>query len=80
MIDDLLGVTLEQLVLRPRDAIPREPADRFEQARSEGVVQILRLQLFRRQLKVACDLRGKLGEKGGRYLGQEALVRNFAYT
>ena len=47
-IDDL-GVRDEQAVLGARDAIPRQPADRLEQARSERVVEVLRLKLLRRQ-------------------------------
>ena len=59
--DDLARVRAEQPRLGPRDAIPRQPADRLEQARAERVVEILRLQLLRRQREIARDVGGELG-------------------
>ena len=54
------SVILQQPALGPRDAIPGETTDRFEQARPELVVQVLRLQLLRRQRKIAPYFRREL--------------------
>ena len=51
-IDDVDGVRSEQPPFGARDAIPRQPADGLEQARAERVVEILGLQLFRREREV----------------------------
>ena len=58
--DDFRGVAIEQGPLRARDAIPGQPADRLEEARPERVVEILRLQLLRRQREVAPDVGGEI--------------------
>ena len=75
--------------LGARDAVPRQPADRLEQARAERVVEILRLQLLRREREIAPHVGGEIGVSCrprfvawrsservgcGRYLA----VRNFA--
>src|SRR5205085_12371228 len=57
--DDRGRVLLEQPLLRARNAVPRQPADRFEQARAERVVEILGLKLLRRQRQIAADVGGK---------------------
>ena len=51
----------EQPVLGARDPIPRQPADRLEQARPERVVQVLRLQLLRREREIAPHVGGEFG-------------------
>ena len=43
------AVPVEQALLRPGDAIPRQPADRLEQRRPERVVQMTRRELARLQ-------------------------------
>ena len=64
--DDLPRVSVEQAALRARDAVPRQPADRLEQARAERVVEILRLELLRREREIAPDVGGEVGEQTGR--------------
>jgi hypothetical protein len=60
VLDDRRRVPFEKLALRAGDAVPRQAADRLEQTRAERIVEILRLQLLRRQLQIAGDVRGKL--------------------
>ena len=61
--DDLGRVPMEQRALRARDAVPRQPADRLEEARAERVVEILRLQLLRREREIARDVGGALHQR-----------------
>ena len=60
---DRPGVPREQLGLGARDPVPRQPADRLEQARAERVVQILRLQLLGREREVALDIGSEFGDE-----------------
>ena len=60
--DDFVGVRDEQMALRARNAIPGQPANRFEQARPERIVQVFRLQLLRGQLQIASNVGGEFGE------------------
>ena len=59
-VDDLARVRAQQPALRARDAIPRQPADRLEQAEPERVVEILRRQLPRRQREVVPHVGGEI--------------------
>ena len=52
-------VLREQPRLRPRDAIPRQPADRLEEARAERVVEIFRLKLLRGEPQIPTDVGGE---------------------
>ena len=56
---------VEQARLRPRDAIPGQPADRLEQRRPERVVQMARRQLTRLQAQVVLDVVGKRPRASG---------------
>ena len=47
----------QQPALRPRDAIPRQMANRLEEARAERVVQVAGLQLLWRALEIADHVR-----------------------
>jgi hypothetical protein len=57
--DDRVRVNREQAGLGACDAIPRQTADGVEEARTESVVQILRLDLFRFEREIASNVRGK---------------------
>ena len=76
----------QEAALRPRDPVPRQVADRFEERRAEAVVEVLRLELFGGQGQVAADFFREIAHRfGGRRLRGErdrhyAAVRNFAYT
>jgi hypothetical protein len=80
--DDRAGVPRQQRRLGARDPIPRQPADRLEQAGAERVVQVLRLQLLRCGRQVAPDVGGELCRQGidDPLRHRDAAVRNFAYT
>src|SRR5262249_36241412 len=52
-VDDLTSVRFEQPPLRAGDAVPRQTADRLEEARAERIVEILRLQLLGGQREIA---------------------------
>ena len=62
---DVARVPLQEHGLRARDPIPGQPADGVEQARSERVVEISRLQLLRLALQIANDVGGERVEDGG---------------
>ncbi len=60
---DRRGVPCEQIGLGSRDPVPRQTADRLEQARPERVVQILRLQLLGREREVPLDIGSEFGDE-----------------
>jgi hypothetical protein len=57
---DLGRVACEQPPFGARDVVPREPANRVEQARAERVVEVLRLQLSGNQLQIPRDVRREI--------------------
>ena len=61
---DFFRVRDQQSMFCARDSIPRQSADRLEQARPERVVQILRLKLLRRELQIAAHFGGEFERKG----------------
>ena len=82
----------EQPLLGPRDAIPRETADRFEERRAEWIVEIAGRQLARRLRQIVLDVSGELRQRTrvgvcrrrehpGRALHRTSLaLRKVAYT
>ncbi len=61
--DDGVGVAGEQFGLRAGDVVPRQPANRLEQARAERVVQVLGLQLLGHEREIALDISGEFDDE-----------------
>ena len=65
-LEHLARVAREQRRLRPRDPVPRQPADGIEERRAQRVVEIARRQLARRPLEILGDVGDEIGSSGKR--------------